>query len=195
MNIPYLVRHARLVLGQTQSQFAERFEVDDGTVSRWERGKVRPAPAVVAQLREIALKSMLGDELVRASLVWKFVSPIGDLRHPCTVSKGTREALTHAGIPSHDLSKVIKEVRYGTTPELSGAAALEAIQSAPLWIERRVVYAEAHCIAVSLRAWINLMVTPLPDRPFALIEFAKAPEEGGFWVRVVCFEDLTRRPR
>ena len=66
MNIPYLVRHARLILGQTQSQFAERFEVDDGTVSRWERGRVRPAPAVVAQLREIALKSMLGDELVRA---------------------------------------------------------------------------------------------------------------------------------
>ena len=45
MDIPYLVRPARLALGQTQSQFAEQFEVDDGTVSRWERGKLRPSPA------------------------------------------------------------------------------------------------------------------------------------------------------
>ena len=46
MDIPYLVRRARLALGQTQSQFAEQFEVDDGTVSRWERGKLRPSPAI-----------------------------------------------------------------------------------------------------------------------------------------------------
>ena len=44
MDIPYLVRRARLVLGQTQSKFAEQFEVDDGTVSRWERGKAPPLP-------------------------------------------------------------------------------------------------------------------------------------------------------
>ena len=56
MDIPYLARRARLVLGQTQSQFAEQFEVDDGTVSRWERGKLRPSRAIIAKLREIVLR-------------------------------------------------------------------------------------------------------------------------------------------
>ena len=67
MDIPYLVRRARLVLGQTQSQFAEQFEVDDGTVSRWERGKLRPSPAIIAQLREIVLRSgfVAGKELIQ----------------------------------------------------------------------------------------------------------------------------------
>ncbi len=49
MDISYLARRARLVLGQTQSQFAEQFEVDDGTVSRWERGKLRPSRAIIAK--------------------------------------------------------------------------------------------------------------------------------------------------
>jgi hypothetical protein len=35
-SIPHLVRRARLVPGQAQTQFAEQFEADDGTVSRWE---------------------------------------------------------------------------------------------------------------------------------------------------------------
>jgi len=77
MDIPYLVRRARLVLGQTQTQFAEQFEVDDGTVSRWERGKLRPSPAIVAQLRETVLRMsfVAGKELIRASPILKLVAP------------------------------------------------------------------------------------------------------------------------
>jgi transcriptional regulator with XRE-family HTH domain len=78
MDILYLVRRARLVLGQTQTQFAEQFEVDDGTVSRWERGKLRSSPAIVAQPRETVLRtsSVAGKELIRASPILKFVSSI-----------------------------------------------------------------------------------------------------------------------
>ena len=127
MDIPYLVRRARLVLGQTQSQFAEQFEVDDGTVSRWERGKLRPSPAIIAQLREIVLRLgfVAGKELIRASPILKCVSPIDDLKHPCVISKGIRVALKRAGIPDHDLSTHIKEVQVGTSAELSGAHALD----------------------------------------------------------------------
>ena len=195
MDIPYLVRRARLVLGQTQSQFAEQFEVDDGTVSRWERGKLRPSPAIIAHLREIVLRSgfVAGKELIRASPILKCVSPIDDLKHPCVVSKGIRTALKRAGISDHDLSAHIKEVQVGASAELSGAHALDMIQADPAWVSRRAVYAEAHCFAVLLGVWADAMVIPLPDEPLALLEFMHSSPQGGFWVRVVRFEDLPAR--
>ena len=194
MDIPYLVRRARLVLGQTQTQFAEQFEVDDGTVSRWERGKLRPSPAIVAQIREVVVRSgfVAGKELIRASPILKCVSPINDLKHPCVVSKGIRMALKRAGIPDHDLSARIKEVQVGASAELSGAHALDTIQADPAWVSRRAVYAEAHCFAVLLGVWVDAMVIPLPDEPLALIEFMHSSPNGGFWVRVVRFEDIRR---
>ena len=99
MDIPYLVRRARLVLGWTQSQFAEQFEVDDGTVSRWERGSCVPPPAILAQLREVVLRLgfVAGKELIRASPILKCLSPIDDLKHPCVISKGIRMALKRPG--------------------------------------------------------------------------------------------------
>ena len=194
MDIPHLVRRARLLLGQTQGQFAEQFEVDDGTVSRWERGKLRPSPAIVAHLREIVLRSgfVAGKDLIRASPILKCVSPLDDLKHPCVISKGIRMALKRAGIPDHDLSTRIKEVRLGTSAELSGAHALDLIQADAAWVAKRAVYAEAHCFAVLLGAWVDAMVIPLPDEPLALVEFTQASPNGGFWVRVVRFEDLVR---
>jgi DNA-binding XRE family transcriptional regulator len=195
MDIPYLVRRARLVLGQTQTQFAEQFEVDDGTVSRWERGKLRPSPAIVAQIREVVVRSgfVAGKELIRASPILKCVSPIDDLKHPCVVSKGIRMALKRAGISDHDLSAHIKEVQVGASAELSGAHALDNIQADPAWVSRRAVYAEAHCFAVLLGVWADAMVIPLPDEPLALLEFMHSAPQGGFWVRVVRFEDLPSR--
>ena len=60
-------------------------------------------------------------------------------------------------------------------------------------MSRRAVYAEAHCFAVLLGAWVDAMVIPLPDEPLALIEFMHSSPQGGFWVRVVRFEDLPAR--
>jgi len=194
MDIPYLVRRARLVLGQTQGQFAEQFEVDDGTVSRWERGKLRPSPAIIAHLREIVLRSgfVAGRELIRASPILKCVSPIDDLKHPSVISKGIRMALKRAGISDHDLSAHVKEVQVGASADLSGAHALDIVQTDPAWVSRRAVYAEAHCFAVLLGAWVDAMVIPLPDEPLALIEFTPSSPQGGFWVRIVRFEDIGR---
>jgi len=38
------------------------------------------------------------------------------------------------------------------------------------------------------------MMIPLPDEPLALIEFTPSSPEGGFWVRVVRFEDISPLP-
>ena len=194
MDIPYLVRRARLALGQTQSQFAEQFEVDDGTVSRWERGRLRPSPAILAQLREIVLRLcfVTGKELIRASPILKFLSPIDDLKHPCVISKGIRVALKRTGVSDRDLS-IPLEVQAGTSPELSGAHALDMIQADPAWVNKRAAYAEAHCISACLGVWVEGMVIPLPDQPLALTEFILSSPLGGFGVRVVRFEDLPAR--
>ena len=81
----------------------------------------------------------------------------------------------------------------GASAELSGAHALDVIQADPAWVNRRAVYAEAHCFAVLLGVWVDAMVIPLPDEPLALLEFIHSSPQGGFWVRVVRFGDLPAR--
>ena len=56
VGVSFVARRARLLMGMTQAEFAELFEVDDGTDSRWEQGKLRPAPKVWRRIRNITLK-------------------------------------------------------------------------------------------------------------------------------------------
>jgi transcriptional regulator with XRE-family HTH domain len=94
VGVPFVVRRARLLMGMTQAEFAELFEVDDGTVSRWERGKLRPAPKVWKRIREITLRedSLRDEALVRASPVYKYLVDIKRLTKPMVASRGISEA-------------------------------------------------------------------------------------------------------
>ncbi|TCO71562.1 helix-turn-helix domain-containing protein [Rhodovulum euryhalinum] len=47
------IRHMRRRLGVTQRQLADRLDVDQGTVSRWERGVERPRPRREAELLKL----------------------------------------------------------------------------------------------------------------------------------------------
>lgn len=47
---PAYIRTLREALGMTQREFGDRVGVDSMTVSRWERGAVRPGPAAVKAL-------------------------------------------------------------------------------------------------------------------------------------------------
>ena len=51
------IRQLRRRLGITQRQLADRLNVDQGTISRWERGVEGPRPA-----REAALRDMLMED-------------------------------------------------------------------------------------------------------------------------------------
>lgn len=59
-----LIRELRRRLGMTQVQLAEKMGVDQGTVSRWERGLEAPRPARRAELQNLLLR----DENRRALL-------------------------------------------------------------------------------------------------------------------------------
>lgn len=52
----HLIKRLRAGLGLTQTQLAEIVQVDQGTVSRWERGVERPRPRYLAVLRDLSLQ-------------------------------------------------------------------------------------------------------------------------------------------
>jgi hypothetical protein len=59
----------------TQAECAQLFGVDDGTVSRGERGKLHPAPKIWQRIRDIVFKasSVVDARVVRASPVYKCI--------------------------------------------------------------------------------------------------------------------------
>jgi DNA-binding XRE family transcriptional regulator len=197
---PFLVRRARLMMGMTQSEFAAAFDVDDGTVSRWERGKLTPHPSAWRRVREIAT---CADDTLKASPVIKFLVRMDDLAHPVFVSRGVEEALKSAGIQTREVVHGYDVWRQWVEGHrdfpISAGHALDLVQADPRWLKGTIVYAEAHCISVTLDGeWVNLLVAPIPDREEAVVELAKDrrqdPAQGGFWVRFTTAEDLPRQP-
>ena len=76
------------MLGETQSEFAARFGVETSTVSRWERGLVKPRPNALAQITKMATKTdpFHSEDVIRASPAIKFVAPLNDLTSPLFIS-------------------------------------------------------------------------------------------------------------
>jgi transcriptional regulator with XRE-family HTH domain len=198
VGVPFVVRRARLLMGMSQAEFAELFEVDDGTVSRWERGKLHPAPKVWKRIRDITLKedSLQDEALVRASPVYKYLVDIRRLTKGIVASRGFSEALEIIGA-----LKVMdrpfgfaKYARKSPQYKVSGTRALEIIQANPDWLRGDIVYAEVHCISPVLGGvWVDAMIAPLPDRSAALIEFAPSPRGAGegFRVQLTRLQDMS----
>jgi len=197
-SVPFIVRRARLLLGMTVAEFAGLYGVDEATVSQWERGLAHPAPQVWARIRSITLSasSLLDEELVRASPLYKFVVEIEDLTKPIVASKGIIEAFEAVGAleVANRPFDVAEEARKSASYEVSGTRALEIVQADPGWPSGDIVYAEAHCASPPLGGvWVDAMIAPLPDRLAALIEFApsKRGAEGCFWVRLVRLKEMS----
>src|SRR5262249_51006921 len=163
---PFLPRRARLLMGMTQAEFAEMFEVEDATVSRWERGKLHPSAKVWPRIREIALRSgiPLSDEVVREAYVYKFIVPMNDLTRPAVVSKGAVEALAKAGIKRADLTATWwSDFAHGHPQyEISAIRGLETLQADKRWLTGEIAYADIHAFSTGLNRWLNIIVAPLP---------------------------------
>jgi transcriptional regulator with XRE-family HTH domain len=196
-SVPFLVRRARLLLGMTVAEFAGLYGVDEAIVSQWERGLAHPPPQVWARIRSITLRasSVLDEELVRASPIYKFIVDMEDLTKPIVASKGIIEALNEVGAldeENYSFDLLVERARESPCYDVSGVRALEILDADPEWRCGDVVYAETHCMILPLGIWVDAMIAPLPDRLAALIEFApsKRGAEGGFWVRLVRLKDV-----
>ncbi|AXI49367.1 hypothetical protein C1J03_25020 (plasmid) [Sulfitobacter sp. SK012] len=75
----YDIRSWRRSLGLTQAELSEALDVDQGTVSRWERGLVEPRPAImraiikIAASREEAVRDCRLDSLIKNDMFPAFV--------------------------------------------------------------------------------------------------------------------------
>ncbi|MGA7323018.1 MAG: helix-turn-helix transcriptional regulator [Rhodomicrobium sp.] len=195
---PFLTRRARLLSGMTQTQFAEMFGVEDTTVSRWERGKLKPNPKVWKRIREIALRAAtpLDAEVIRRSHVYKFIAWMNNLTEPKVVSRGIAIAMMKVGIMPHELTGAWWAAEAHKSPQypISVFHALEEIQADKGWLQGQIAFAEAHAYSLKLRKWMHIMVAPLPDSSTALIEGAEDTDHNhvgtGYWVRLVRVGDV-----
>jgi len=187
---PYLIRRARLLLGEKEAEFASRFGVDEATVAGWEKGETRPSPKEWSWIHETVFRSSdFLSEAVRAARTYKCVVSLDDLTRPTLLSRGIEEALAKVGIESKDLTGpfLANLVRSSPHYDLSTIKALSIIQANQSWIIGEVIYAEAHCFSPTLRTWLDCVIAPLPGRHAALVEAAPSShgEKGGLWVRFV----------
>src|SRR5215469_540628 len=188
---PFIVRRARLLLGMTVAEFASLYGAAEATVSQWECGVAHPDPETWARVRSLTLSanSVLDEELVRVSPLYKVVVDIDDLTKSIVASKGIIDALEAAGasetVRALEGEKFDEHARNSPSFEVSGVRAFEILQADPGWRGGEIVYAEVHCMVLPLGIWADAMIAPLPDRLAALIEFApsKRAAGSGFWVR------------
>jgi hypothetical protein len=195
--VPFIVRRARLLLGLPREQFAALYGVDETKVYQWELGLEHPNPKTWSRLRNLTLSagSLLDEDLIRVSPLYKVLVDIEDLTSPIVASKGINEVVEAVGaLKGEGQPMDAAELAHGSPQyEISGIRALEIIQADPRWQAREIVYAEAHCVSLAIGGvWIDAMIAPLPGRIAALFEFAisRRGPEGGFWVHLVGLQDM-----
>ena len=164
------MRRARLLLGETQSEFAVRFGVETSTVSRWERGFVKPRPKALAQITMMATKTdpFRSEDVIMASPVIKFMAPLNDLTNTLMISKGLAEVLAELGYTSTDFLTRRKELWARPSDHIYGISivrCLTDIETDPRWLRGEIAYAEFRGFAKAINAWARgLAPCSIPTR-------------------------------
>jgi transcriptional regulator with XRE-family HTH domain len=181
----------------TQAEFAEQFDVDDGTVSRWERGKLRPSPEAQAKIHRITCSDGTYDapRLVAASPVYKWLAPMDDLKATIVLSRGVTDTLAKIGYGVDDLSKDAHAlVQYWTKRsdpewEYSFARATEVIEADPRWLRGEITYIEVHGYTHVFKGWGTALFVPIFNDGLALFEAVPDPRpKERFWMRIATDE-------
>jgi transcriptional regulator with XRE-family HTH domain len=190
-------------LGETQSEFADHFDVETSTVSRWERAIVKPLPKALAEITKIATRTdpFHSEDIIRASPVIKFLALLNDLTVPLVVSKGFAEHLEAIGL---SFRQFLKDQGKGVWArpddpiyKVSVSRCLKDIEKDPRWLRGEIVYAEFSGFAKTLKSWSRGLVAPLPDKgDVALVEAVadrSQSDSDGYFIRLVPFTKLRRK--
>ncbi len=190
----FLVRRARLLLGLTQAEFAEKLDVENTTISRWECGRMRPSAKVVTQLRSIVggADHHHSHDLLVASPVYKWLALIDDLQATVVASKGVAEALERVGYTADDFVNTEPHLAARWTKpsdaewHCSFPYAFTLVQADPRWLKGEIAYVEIHAYSHIFKSWGRGLLAPLLDEGLALFEAvpAKKGPRQGFWMRV-----------
>ena len=183
--LPFMTRRARLIRGETQGQFAIHMDVDQATVSRWEREKGEPTAAHLSAIRRIiaTAEPCHSRAYIEAAPTIKYVCQLDNFLKPLVISRGFAEA---AGFDPDDV------IRNPESYMKEGIRSLnKAVQSDARWERGGIAFFEARLFAQQLGEWLRAIGAPLAETNAALIEAApdtNAKEE--FCVKLTPFEEL-----
>jgi len=180
-----MTRRARLIRGETQGQFAIHMDVDQATVSRWEREKGEPTAAHLSAIRRIiaTAEPCHSHAYIKAAPTIKYMCQLDNFLKPLVISRGLAEA---AGFDPDDVirnpERYIKE----------GLRRLnKAVQSDARWERGEIAFFEARFFAPALREWVRAIGAQLAETNAALIEAAPDPNpKEEFWVKLTTFDEL-----
>jgi transcriptional regulator with XRE-family HTH domain len=147
--LPFMVRRARLIRGETQGQFAIHMGVDQATVSRWERSKSEPTPVHLDEIRRIIITAepCYSRAYIEAAPTIKYMCQRDNLLKPLVISRGLAEA---AGFDPDDVIRnpesYIKEGEG--VPRLN-----TAVQAEAKWELGEIAFFEATFFAPKLADW------------------------------------------
>jgi transcriptional regulator with XRE-family HTH domain len=190
----FIVRRARLVLGMTRVGFAEKYKVDDSTISQWERGVLEPSPAVLAKMHTIASvvhAPSYSPDLIRATPVFKFLAPMDRLTQPVLISRGVATSLAEkVGLTPEELINHPEALNdyYNRHPEHyshSISRALHIVQEDSRWLKLEISYVELRGYGRIVGVWGRGLVAPVPDDGLALFEAVRDRDQSSdeLWVK------------
>lgn len=185
--IPFMVRRARVIRGETQEEFANFLGVDDSTVSRWERGKVEPHSATLRAISEIVQRAdpSHSEAYIARSPLMQIICRYDDFRETVQVSRGIMEA--HHLTPDHWDYRWFKTV---WTPDDERVNQL--VHADPAWQNQKIAFFETQHYATI--GWIRTIAAPLPDPRGILWEGTMATgDDLEFWVRLTPYESVSEQ--
>ena len=182
--IPFMTRRARLIRGETQGQFAIHMDVDQATVSRWEREKGEPTAAHLSAIRRIiaTAEPCHSRAYIEAAPTIKYICQRDNFLKPLVISRGLAEA---AGFDPDDVIRNPESY----IKEGEGIHRLnEAVQSDARWEGGEIAF-----FAPKLGEWVRAIGAPLAETNAALIEAAPIGNpKVEFWIKLTPFEELAK---
>jgi len=160
-------------------------DVDQATVSRWEREKGEPTAAHISAIRRIiaTAEPCHSRAYIEAAPTIKYVCQRHNFLKPLVISRGFAEA---AGFDPDDVIRNPERYMKEGIRRLN-----KAVQSDARWERGAIAFFEARFFAQQLGEWVRAIGAPLAETNAALIEAAPDPNpKEEFWVKLTPFEEL-----
>jgi len=183
--IPFMVRRARLIRGETQREFAIHMGVDPATVSRWETSRIEPTPFKLSEISRIiaTAEPCHSRAYIEAAPTIKYMCQRDNFLKPLVISRGLAEA---AGFDPDDVIRNPEPYMKEGIRRLN-----KAVQSDARWERGGIAFFEARFFAPNLGEWVRAIGAPLAETNAALIEAAPDPNpKEEFWVKFTPFEHM-----
>ena len=183
--LPFMTRRARLIRGETQGQFAIHMDVDQATVSRWEREKGEPTAAHLSAIRRIiaTAEPCHSRAYIEAAPTIKYMCQRDNFLKPLVISRGLAEA---AGFDPDDVIRNPEPYMKEGIRRLN-----KAVQSDARWERGEIAFFEARFFSANLGGWLRAIGALLAETNAALIEAAPDPNpKEEFWVKLTMFDEF-----